>query len=193
MKKLLFVAVMAIVLVGCGSKDEPKVFKLDPNAMISIRPATGAWKAPYFVKTTDSHLSALEIVKQTAGISFQNLPLFGNQSVDAGFANSQKDTISNPPCLKMWGTSIISQQGLYVPDFIESTDLVFCRTSPTNYGKRDTVAYIPNAVLRAAELQIKTALEAKDTTAVYRIFNEAFTFTPITGTEWKNLKLLNQQ
>jgi len=189
MKKLLFVALVAIAFISCG-KDEVKGFKLDPNAMVSIKPTAGAWNAPMKVISTTVHLSALDIVKQANGMTFQNIPMFGNQSVDVGFGSSQRDTISNPPALKFWATQIIDQFGVLDTTFITSTDCVLCRPL---LGKRDTVGYVPNSVLRSAEKQIKLAYKTFDNEAVYRLFNDAFTFVPITGTEWRELKRINQQ
>lgn len=184
MKKLLFL-LSVIVLFGC----EKETFKLAPDAMISIRPAVGAWKSPIQKVKADEptyqHLSAMEIVKQSMGISFQNEPIWGTQAVDRGFSESQRDTVSNPPCLKMYGADIIKANGNYDPSFIEATDCVLLRTVN---NQRDTVGYIPNSVLRAAEIEINAAFSAKDNEAVYRVFNEAFTFLPVTGEEWRALK-----
>lgn len=189
MKKLLFI-VSAIFLFACE-----ETFQLDPNAMISIKPASGAWNSPaQRVKSTDQHLSALEIVKQTNKLSFYNVGLFGNQAVDRGFSQAQRDTISEIPALKMFGTDIINQKGEYTPEFIEGSDCVLVRIiNPGMHNEIiDTVAYIPNSVLRLAETQIKAAYAAQDNEEVYRIFNNAFTFIPITGTEWRALKANNE-
>ena len=193
MKKLIYLLLL-IAACSCSSKDEPKAFKIDSNAMISIKPSVGAWRAPSFIKTNDTtHLSALEIVKQAEGIMFYNISVYGDQPVGRGFSASQRDTIS--PMLKMWGTDIIDQDGNYVPDFIESTDCILRKI--TNVDKPnmviDTIAYISNSVLRNAETQIKEAYAKKDNESVYKIFNEAFTFTPITGAEWRALKTQNLQ
>ena len=59
------------------------------------------------------------------------------------------------------------------PEFIEGEDCVLVRAVN---NERDTIAYIPNNVMRTAESQIKIAYDAQDYEEVYRIFNEAFTF-----------------
>jgi hypothetical protein len=43
------------------------------------------------------------------------------------------------------------------------------------------------------ESDIKDALAAQDTVLAYQVFNNRFTFTPITGSEWRALKAQNQQ
>ena len=50
------------------------------------------------------------------------------------------------------------------------------------------VAYIPNAKMEQAEKDIRAAWEAKDTEAVYKFFNDAYTFTPISPKAWNELK-----
>lgn len=187
MKKLLFTTVLALIFMSCEDK-----FQLEPGAMISIRPASSVQNSSLQkVKADQSvyeHLSDMEIVKQTIGLSFQNVPLFGNQAADRGFSDSQRDTLSDPPCLKMFGTDII-YEGRYYADFIESTDCILFRALN---NQRDTIGYISNSILRNAEIQIKTAFANEDIEEVYRIFNEAFTFIPATGAEWRALKANNE-
>lgn len=50
------------------------------------------------------------------------------------------------------------------------------------------VAYIPNAKMEQAEKDIRKAWEAKDNEAVYKFFNDAYTFIPITQKAWDELK-----
>lgn len=52
----------------------------------------------------------------------------------------------------------------------------------------NVVAYIPNAKMEQAEKDIRAAWEAKDNEAVYKFFNDAYTFTPITDKAWNELK-----
>lgn len=53
---------------------------------------------------------------------------------------------------------------------------------------RDTIAYIPNAVMREAEKNITEAYARGDYAACYKLFDTAITFFPITGAEWRALK-----
>jgi len=189
MKKHLFLAILALAFAAC----EDDKFILPAGTTVSIKPAPGAWDAPQKIKgeePTSQYLSAIEIVRQAVGISFQNAEVWGEQAVDRGFSKEQRDTISDPPCLKMWATDIISMFGDYDPTFIGSTDCILFRAYD---NRRDTIGYIPNSVLRAAEVQIKAAYDAQDYDAVYQLFDEAFTFYPITGGEWRALKAENLQ
>jgi hypothetical protein len=190
MKKILFVLSIVIFLFACKKEEPGKRFHLSPNATIKIKPSSS------FLKNgSTGHLSDLEIVKQCVGISFYNIPTYGNQSVNCGFSDTQRDTLSDPPCLKRWATDLINVDGsgkyYLVPDLIYATDLVFFRAVGNNV--RDTIAYTPNAVMRQMESDIKDALAAKDTILAYNVFNNSMKFTPITGAEWRALKAQNQQ
>lgn len=186
MKKLIFALLLVVGLASC-SKDEEKT-TFDISKTVNIREAKSALRSV----TVDSlHLSGLEIVKQAAGIWFYNYGRFGDQAVRAGFDAAQRDTIT--PCLKMWASQIIDPNIGYTPEFIEGEDMVLCRAISLDKSLIDTIAYIPNATLRAAQIAIKTAYDASNYEEVYNLFNTAMTFIPITGAEWRDLKAQNQQ
>lgn len=191
MKKLFFILLLAFTVASCA-KDEIG-FNVDPNAMISLKPAAGTKLRSAEIDSI--HLSALEIVKQTTIIQY-NYFLWGEAAVwERVFESNQRDTTSNTPCLKMYGLDIINQEGNYVPDFIESTDCILIKFdlhAPSG-APRDTIAYIPNATLRTAETIIKQSYADKNEALVLNTFNEAFTFIPITGAEYKALKSENLQ
>lgn len=53
---------------------------------------------------------------------------------------------------------------------------------------RDTIAYIPNKILKAAQEAIIIAFEAEDYETCYALFDSAIVFVPITGAEYRKLK-----
>ena len=55
-------------------------------------------------------------------------------------------------------------------------------------ARTEVIAYIPNAKMEQAEKDIRAAWEAKDNEAVYKFFNDAYTFTPIANDDWEKLK-----
>lgn len=179
MKKLLFVFIV-LFLAGCEKEPTTKG-KLDPNALISIRPAAGV----------KSYLSAKEIVKNTWDMCWYNSKVAGTVIV-RGFSPAQRDTTNVR--LLMWGTDIISIEGKYVPDFIEGNNFLLRDDIDMNAYPRvyDTLAYIPNSVIIEARAKIQTALADSNFVEVYKLFDEAFTFTPITGAEWRALKAAGQ-
>ena len=188
MKKTIFLLAIAAIVASC-EPNEPKAFSIKDTDMISIRPVASAANAPQKVKADDAHLSALEIVKQASSIQYRHNGIKWERS----FNESQRDTVSTPPKLLMWATDVITLDGDLQAEFIEATDVLFV-TFETIFSSapKDTVAYIPNSVLRAAETSIRAAYEAKDIDECYRLFNEAYTFTPITGAEWRALKANGQ-
>lgn len=186
MKKILF-ALVALTLLAC--ERQPKTFILEPGTMINIKPDLAAWtRSGDSIPADSGYLEPIEIVRQTIGLSFMNYALNDSTPLDRGFAPFQRDTISEIPSLKMFASDIINQLGEYVPEFIEAEDCILFRALN---NKRDTIAYIPNAVMREAETAIKIAYDAQDYEEVYRLFNEAFTFLPITGPEWRALEKPN--
>lgn len=175
MKKILFLLFALVLLTGCEKDDNPDKGKLDPNAMILIRPAAGVQ-----LKAIVQGLTATEIVEQAINIRFRtHWGDTGDGSVyrdeelvtDRGFGEGQRDL--SIPALKMFGTDIIAQQGHFVKDFIYGYDVYI--TSSNN----DTIAYVPQSVINNARSLIEAAYNDENYTEVYRLFNEAFTFLPI--------------
>lgn len=181
MKNLLVIFFLVFAVISCEKQPTSKG-KLDPNALISIRPAVG-------VKS--GYLTAKDIVKNTWDMCWYNPGVAGTLIV-RGFSATQRDTTNVR--LLMWGTDIISIEGKYVPDFIEGNNFLLRDDIDMNAFPRvyDTIAYIPNSVITEAKGKIKTALADSNYVEVYRLFDEAFTFTPISGAEWRALKAAGQ-
>ena len=172
MKKILFLLLTVALFVNCDPKDvpEPKG-KLDPNAMITIRPAKGVQ-----LRSTVTGLTALEVVEQAVNIKWQSHYLDNTyyddvKDIARTFIEEHKDY--EKPALLMWGTDIITQEGEYLNMFTNSFNVVI--TDVNN----DTIAYIPDEVINTARPLIESAYENGDYDEVYRLFNEAFTFLPI--------------
>lgn len=172
MKKILFLLLAVALFVNCDPKDvpEPKG-QLDPNAMITIRPAKGVQ-----LRSTVTGLTALEVVERAIAIVWQSHYL-GNtyyddvKNIGRSFREEQKDY--NIPALKMYGFDVITVEG----EYYKSLTYAFNVFITDNQG--DTIAYVPDAVINAARPLIETAYENEDYTEVYRLFDEAFTFLPI--------------
>lgn len=181
MKPIIYLLSIMLLVASC-SKDDTitvKPFKVNANDKISISPASGVRSA------TIGHLSALEIVKQAHHFRYN----YNGIKWEAGFAS--KDSTSSIPKLFFWAQYVIAVDGTMAlqEDVIASTDVVLVtqRGSYPTYIN-DTIAYIPNATLRTAETAIRAAYAAKDIDACFKLFDEAYTFTPITGAEWRELK-----
>ncbi len=186
MKKILFI-VLAAIFAACET-NEPKRFEIDPSVTVNIKGKSQPQKVSGVFKVDNEHLSNLEIVKQTFTMKFTQ----NGTEYSRGFADEQRDTTHTTPMLKMWRTDILyyeelidgTQTGdvLLAPYFLEATGCVL------ETIKGDTIAYIPNAVLRSAETRIKALFNAKDYQPIYEIFNDAYTFIPITGSEYRALE-----
>lgn len=172
MKKILFLLV-GLLLISCNPEDVPEVDKgkLDPNAMILIKPAKGVQ-----LRSTVSGLTALEVVEQAVNIKWQS-HYFSNvyyddiKDIARTFIEEHKDY--DKPALLMWGTDIITQEGEYYRDMTYAFNVVITD------NHNDTIAYIPDAIINAARPLIEAAYADQNYTEVYRLFNEAFTFIPI--------------
>lgn len=185
--KKLFYLLIAVALIACKN-DEPKAFKIKDTDKIAIRASSAPAKAPSATGISNvAHLSALEIVKQASAIMYKHSGEIWSRS----FTDELRDLTT--PKLLMWATDVITLDGGLQTELIEATDVLIV-TYETIYSPtpKDTIAYIPNSVLRTAETAIRKAYADKDIDACYSVFNTAYTFTPITGAEWKALKSAGQ-
>lgn len=171
MKIIMYLFLAAIMLLA-GCEKDPAIIdkgKLDPNAMIMLRPGTST-------RATVPGLTGLEVVQQALNIKWQS-HWFGNiywddiKDIGRSFLEEQRDY--ETPALLMLGIDVISQDGEYYKDFTYGFNVVI--TDANN----DTIAYVPDAVINAARPLIEAAYNDENYTEVYRLFNEAFTFLPI--------------
>lgn len=185
MKNRIFILAIAAACIAATACDKDNG-RLGANAMVSLRAAKGVRAE---VVENPEHLSALEIVKLTNDMAFWCPRYYpdNTQGFYRGFADVQRDYANER--LLMWGTDIIHDEtGVIQNMFIGGEDIVLRRATDPVRGMVDTIAYIPNSTLRAAESAVREAYAKKDYTAVYKLFDTAFTFTPITGDEWRELK-----
>lgn len=187
----LFALILSCMTLLTSCDKEVSTGQLDPNAMINIRPGSPifAQNSAKLRSINASHLSALEIVKQTTNLVFT----YEGDPWARGFSEPQRDTIT--PMLKMWGTDIIDFDGNYRAKFIESENCILQRIINADKPNMviDTIAYIPNSTLRSAEARIKEAFAREDYTTCYQVFDSAFVFIPINGAEWEALKAAGNQ
>ncbi|MEF9950900.1 MAG: hypothetical protein RR551_08020 [Mucinivorans sp.] len=185
MKKLLIICFAALATAAIfTSCKENKGKVLDPLAKISIKPSS----TPASVASKATYLSPVEVVKLTTDIAMKSKLAPKEPYINYGISDEQRDLTT--PKLMMWGMWVIDK-GALTPDFIEAAyDVVFVAREGGVMNKpiKDTLAYIPNATLRAAEKSIKTAFDRGDYNEVYKLFDEAYKFIPIDGAGWRALK-----
>ncbi len=204
MRNLLLLLTATLLIFGSCKDDKQKIW--DPNAMVLIKPDKSAFapKSKMIDDNTPQHLSALEIVKQGTSLHYINWydgngtnKLEQGERATYGFADVQKDF--NIPALKMWGVHIINQDGRFIKNFIYAEDVVVCKDTTIKIDSYhririiDTIAYVPNSVLINAQQPIETAYDEGRYEDVYKMFDEAYTFRPITGAEWRELKAQGKQ
>lgn len=215
MKKFIFFFA-ALALAACSS-DEPAPInkgKLDPNAFVRIEAQKGVKSRS--AESTDDY-SALDIAKYGATMQFytewRGTTKVKEEQSNKGFM-MQRDTTSENPALLMFGTDIIGTYGEFQKDFLYARDIVITAVrykgrlttyndqhsyDPNDYpnslaaaiqkeGVGDTIAYLPTSVMREAQIKIEKAFADSNYTEVYKLFNEAFRFKPITAKKWKELK-----
>lgn len=193
MKNLILFLLLAVFLAGCDKEIVTTTFKVDPLATINIKAASGvrqrAASGINFSSMIDTtHLTALEIVKKTSSMIFTMSN--GNPAI-RGFDPLQRDTSSSSPMLKMWATDIMYYDqlidGTYTTNLVLAPAFLEAKNCLLIDNDRDTLAYIPNSVLRAAETRIKTFFTEMKYDSIYPVFNDAYTFIPITGAEYRAL------
>lgn len=170
MKKILFLLSAVFLFASCEKKT-PRT--LDPTAMIKIREAKQGRSAG------GQETPTWEYVVRNADVLVLYNQKYADGAMYRGFHEGQRD-LENM-ALNMFGTDIITQHGELSDEFIGAKDVIFVNGD-------DTLAYIPNSTLRAAEVKIKNAYEAEDYDEVYRLFDDAYRAIPITGRDYKALK-----
>ena len=183
-------------------QEEKKPFVLKDNTHLYLNvDNTNTMKAE--TKKGSILLSPRNIVKYTSGITFTN-----KDGLTARLAifDDQRDYEHNR--IIMYAGMIIGpvphmidgkRTDVYelLDDFIKARDvrLEICNLNEitTDDGVvipalTYTIAYIPNAKMEQAEKDIRKAWESKDNEAVYKFFNDAYTFTPIANDDWEKLK-----
>lgn len=170
MKKLLFILSVLFFAFACEPEDVSKG-QLDPNAMIVIKPAKGVQ-----LRSTVSGLTALEVVERAHAITYQShytSNVYNDNPIITGRSFRSEDKDYEIPALLMAGIDVINIEGNYYKDFTNAFSVFITDIN------QDTIAYVPDAVINSARPLIEQAYSDENYTEVYRLFNEAFTFLPI--------------
>lgn len=183
MRHLLSILLLAFVVTSCKT-DKPNGL-LDPNAQLSINIVSGT--APRAESDEEQPLSPLEVVKQAMELHVT----FSDNGMSGGRRILDKQRDLEKVAIKMFGNDIISEsprtKGQLQTDFIAGSNVYF-----TTLDSKDTIAYIPNRVLREAYIKVLAAYEAGDYPEVYKLFQEAYKAIPCTGKQYRELKTKNQ-
>ncbi len=174
MRNLLLLVSVLFIAIACepNTPDNDRG-KLDPNAMIVIKPAKGVQ-----LRSTVTGLTALEVVEQATSMKlqmryFDDLDNGQYKIAGRGF-NEETMKDFNIPALKMLGIDVINANGEYIRDLTTAKSVFITDING------DTLAYVPDEVIKAARPLIEAAYADENYTEVYRLFDEAFTFLPLT-------------
>lgn len=193
--KRLIILLFGVVLLGstfasCDKDDDNG--KFDPNAQIYI---TGIDKALKNIRYgVDAPLTAHEIcVLDSIWLDSRFVTEEGyvtSLSVYFSLEDGNLDTINNRIVLKAGNINGIDGNPFLDPSTGFNDYIIFRFVYDQNeqYLGIDTLAYIPNAQRQAAYEQIKALWDTENWDAIYEIFQNAFTFVPCTGAEYKALK-----
>lgn len=197
MKNLLIILSFVILAVSCDDKETPNI--LDPTTQITLNAATSKVippSAPYSIDTIVRYAMIWSFHTKVAsgslegGISTESRD-FAAKTLKIGLAEEivKLDKQGNPQ-LGWILTDSIYDIVLGVKHLESKPGHWFDILHPSfDYSQeKDTLGYIPNAVVRKAEADIKAAFNAKDYDKCMRLFREAYVFIPITGPEWRELK-----
>lgn len=194
-KILAVVAVLTVLALTACNGDKPKG-QLKQGAMIYVNVKNGNLKS-MDVRATDNKdglLTPREIV-ETAGM-FRFFDPTQNRNSNISIAPQQKD-VENAR-IKMWGEQVIHADGTLNEYFIMLRDVRIL--APNKLDKDgnmlpedNVVGYIPNEVMERAEKEIRKEYAAGNYDKVYKLFQDAYTATPINLEMWEALKKEGKQ
>ena len=187
--RMAVVAVLAVLALTACNGDKPKKGQLKQGAMVYINVKQDGLKAMDGTISTDEKLyTPAEVVRECSNFCLDDPD--GDINVLNGISDEMKDYENNR--IKMWGEQIISKDGELVEYFIKSKNVriiaknVPGKTNPT--VDEGIIAYIPNKVMQEGWIKIKKAYDAGNYEEVYRLFQEVYTATPITPSEYQKLR-----
>lgn len=200
---LTIALLLGLALAGCREKpqeqEKEKQKVLDPGAMLYINVKTNStMKAQTDTKEPVEYpiLTPREVVEQALTFLFTD-PLSGKENSALAIHEKQKDVENER--IMMWGEMIINNEGskdlsVYHLDeyFFKLRDLRILGSNKEE-GVDNIIAYIPNAKMEQAEIDIRREYEAGNYDEVYRLFQELYTANPINNDGWQALKEKGEQ
>ena len=196
--RLLAVLAVVMAVTACNGKDKPKG-QLKQGAMLYINVKNGNLKS-MDVRATDGDnkdglLTPREIVEQ-AGMFLFTDPETGKKDMNISILPPQKD-VENAR-IKMWGEQVIRKDGTLNDYFITIRDLRI--VGPNKLDKDgnmlpewNVVGYVSNEVMERAEREIRKEYAAGNYDKVYKLFQDAYTATPINLEMWEALQKEGKQ
>lgn len=141
-------------------------------------------------------LTPREVVEQASVFLFTD-PLSGKIDANLSINDKQKDVENER--IMMWGEMIINNLGskdgseYHLDDYFFKLRDLRILAPYKEEGVDNIIAYIPNARMEQAEIDIRREYEAGNYDEVYRLFQELYTAIPINNDGWKALKEKGEQ
>lgn len=196
-KLLAVVAVLTVLALTACNGDKPKG-QLKQGAMIYVNVKNGNLKS-MDVRATDGDnkdglLTPREIVETATAMVFAHPD--GRKNTNISIAPQQKD-VENAR-IKMWGEQVIREDGTLNEYFITLRDVrIVAPNKLDKDGKMipdfNVTGYIPNEVMERAEKEIRKEYAAGNYDKVYKLFQDAYTATPINLEMWEALQKEGKQ
>lgn len=195
--RLMAVVAVVMAVTACNGKDKPNG-RLEQGAMLYINVKNGNLKS-MDVRATDGDnkeglLTPREIVETATAMVFAHPD--GRKNTNISIAPQQKD-VENAR-IKMWGEQVIHADGTLNEYFITLRDVrIVAPNKLDKDGKMipdfNVTGYIPNEVMERAEREIRKEYAAGNYDKVYKLFQDAYTATPINLEMWEALKKEGKQ
>lgn len=197
LRLLAVVAVLTVLALTACNGDKPKG-QLKQGAMIYVNVKNGNLKS-MDVRATDGDnkdglLTPREIVETATAMVFAHPD--GRKNTNISIAPQQKD-VENAR-IKMWGEQVIREDGTLNEYFITLRDVrIVAPNKLDKDGKMipdfNVTGYIPNEVMERAEKEIRKEYAAGNYDKVYKLFQDAYTATPINLEMWEALQKEGKQ
>lgn len=194
--KLLAVVAVVMAVTACNG-DKPNG-RLEQGAMLYINVKNGNLKS-MDVRATDGDnkeglLTPREIVETATAMVFAHPD--GRKNTNISILPEQKDVENER--IKMWGEQVIHEDGTLNEYFITLRDVrIVAPNKLDKDGKMipdfNVTGYIPNEVMERAEREIRKEYAAGNYDKVYKLFQDAYTATPINLEMWEALQKEGKQ
>lgn len=188
MKKILCILGIIAITLACNKRDDNKddTILLDSNATLSVNLNTNIVKSRAYSKEDSSLLK--NIIKTAYEQSMYDFSLYKK---DTYLSINDKFRDTTNLRFLFWGIAVIvpaygtleTQLGCLGST---SVNILFIKNGNTPL-QADTIAYIPNAIVKSIHKRIKTAFNAKDYKECYRIFDSEYIAYPCTGEQYRKL------
>lgn len=173
MKRLIAIIMLTMVaMVGC-KKDEP----IKPNKEFDYEKVIIVRGEERGEKGYVPGLTPLEIVEQAEGLVLKSIYNDYNNEVSsypvARNMGLEKEKNYEIPAIVLGVEFIINQDVGYHKLFTHATDVSIIDIN------NDTIAIIPNSVMRYTQVLIEEAWDRQDFDEMYRVFEDEYKFVPV--------------